>query len=150
MTASSRASDERGQAGAEVLAIVFVVLLGFVLLAVNAWAVVDGRAGVVAAGREAVRAFVEAEDPAAASAAAQVAVDEALRAAGRDPDRAEIRIEMHAFERCAPVRIAVRYPVPTVALPAAVGFPREISVVSTHVGRIDPYRSGLDGEAVCS
>lgn len=150
MTAFSRACDERGQAGAEVLAIVFVVLLGFVLLAVNAWAVVDGRAGVVAAGREALRAFVEADDAASAAAAVQRAVDDALRAAGRDPARAQIRIELDAFERCAPVRIAVRYPVDTVALPSAIGFPRTVEVTSTHVGRVDPFRSGLDGEAVCT
>ena len=111
-------ADEAGQAGG-LEAIVFGLLTFVVgvLLAANAWAVVDAKMAMSAAAREATRAYVETPEGSDPMARAEAAAREAVRGHGRDPDRMELRALESGLTRCQVVRFEARYQVPAVGLP---------------------------------
>ena len=146
--------DDRGQVGGiEVVPFSILVFVVGSLLVLNAWAVVDVRSAVDAATREAVRTFVEAPDPATATARADTAARATVSGYGRDPGKLDIGPAdlgpSGTFERCAPVTITASYPVPIVSLPFVGGRGDGFRVTASHTEVIDPYRSGLDASGRC-
>ena len=138
-----RARGERGAiGGVEVLPLGVLVFVGGLMLAANAWAVVDARLMAGTAAREAVRAFVEAPDGTTAELAGGAAARAAAEAHGADPAAIDVgwQVDGSSFGRCARVAATVRYEVAAFALPAA-SFP--IEAVATEV--VDPHRDGLGG-----
>lgn len=146
----TRLRGDGGQIGG-IEAIPFGLLVFVVggLLIANAWAVVDAKFATDAAAREAARTFVEARDPSAASREAERAAREVLTAHGRDGDRAAVReIGGAQLTRCARITIEVSYEVPALALPLVGGWgPSPFTVRSRHSEVVDPFRSGVPGEA---
>ena len=142
--------SEAGQLGGlEGLAFGVLVFVIGTLIVVNAWAVVDAKLAAAAGAREAARSFVES-DPSAADGAAKTAAGDAIRGYGRDPDRMRLTRDATTLGRCVRVTFAVAYPVRLAAIPllhrAATTFVAE----ARHSELVDPYRSGLPGEAHCA
>lgn len=149
-----RRRGDGGQVGGmEVLPLGFLMFVSVTLMIANAWGVIDAKLAVTAAAREAVRAYVEADEGAAAAAARRRAV-ETLDAYGRGGDRATVGAPVvHGqFRRCARVTLTVTYDLPAVAVPFIGGLGHLQPVASTYTEVIDPFRSGLPvqaGEAPC-
>ncbi len=144
---SGRGARERGAiAGIEALPFGMLLFVAGTLFIANVWAVIDAKLAVTNAAREATRAFVEADDIAAANAAATDATYETLAALGRD-DRERITIDAPVldapFGRCTRVTITVHYRTPALTVPWLGGLGRGIDSVATHSEVIDPYRRGL-------
>lgn len=146
-----RLRGDAGQVGG-IEAIPFGLLVFVVggLLVANAWAVVDAKLATDAAAREAVRAFVEAPDLATAEAAADAAARRSVAAHGRDGTRAEVALlEAARFVRCERITIEVTYKVPALTLPLIGGWgDGPLAVRSRHSEVVDPFRSGVPGEAL--
>jgi hypothetical protein len=147
----TRLHGDVGQVGnIEVLPFGLLVFVVGALLITNAWAVIDARSAASAASREAVRAYAESSDPAAAELNARRAADAAVAGHGRDPARMRLEITPSApFARCVSVSIRASYSVPALHLPWIGGFGHAIDVTDTHTEIIDPYRSGLARAAQC-
>jgi len=145
--------DDRGQVGGiEVLPFGILVFVIGSLLVANAWGVVDAKLAVTSAAREAVRAYVEAPDGASALAAAETAARSAIEGHGRNGARATVRVEHpdgRPYARCTRAVVTVHYPVPALALPWIGGHGEAFDVVARQSEVVDPYRSGLPGEASC-
>lgn len=145
-----RASGDAGQVGG-LEAIPFGLLTFAVgtLLIANAWAVVDAKLATDVAAREAARAFVEADDLASATAAADRAARRTMEGFGRDATRAQVSADVGAgFARCERVVVEVAYEVPALSLPWIGGFGNgPFRVLARHTEVVDPFRSGLDGQA---
>jgi hypothetical protein len=143
--------DERGSVGGiEVLPLGVLVLVVGTLLVVNAWAVVDAKLAAGAAAREAARAYVEAAGGGAADQAAHEAAAETVAGYGRDPALLVLQRTEGSFARCERIRFEASYPVPALVLPWIGGFERAITVRASHSEIVDPYRSGIGGEAACA
>ncbi len=138
-------------AGIEVLPFGFLFFVAGTLLIANAWAFVDARMAVASAAREAARAYVEAPDELTATRDALARAEETLAAYGRDGDDATVHPPevSGGFARCARVRITVEYDVPALVIPFLGGFGEVPPVSATHTELVDPFRSGLAGEARC-
>ncbi|MCD9622363.1 hypothetical protein [Rhabdothermincola salaria] len=145
--------DDRGQVGGiEVLPFGILVFVIGSLLVANAWGVVDAKLAVTSAAREAVRAYVEAPDAASALAAADAAARASIEGHGRNGARATVHIEHpdgRPYGRCTRAVVTVHYPVPALALPWIGGYGAAFDVVARQSEVVDPYRSGLPGEASC-
>lgn len=148
-----RLRGDHGQVGGiEVLPFGFLVFVAGTLIIANAWGVVDARMAVTSAARESVRAYVEAPEATEAGLAASARAREALTAYGRDGERATIGepvLAGDAFSRCIRVSITVSYEIPVIAVPFIGGFGRLRPVASTYTELVDPFRSGIPGEAAC-
>lgn len=145
-----RCRGDRGQVGGiEALPFGLLVFVVGTLLLANAWAVVDAKFATDAAARQAVRTFVEATEPDAALADARAAGLDAVDAHGRDPGRATVDPVGEAeLARCARVTFEVVYEVPALSLPFIGGYGRApFRVRSAHSELVDPFRSGVPGEA---
>jgi hypothetical protein len=147
---SARLRGDAGQVGG-IEALPFGLLLFVIgsLLVANAWAVVDAKFATDAAAREAVRTFVESTDTASAMTEADRAARAVLAGHGRDPDRAAVRpIGETDLVRCARVTYEVAYEVPALTLPLIGGYgTAPFRVRSSHSELVDPFRSGLTGDA---
>jgi hypothetical protein len=143
--------DDSGQmAGIEAVPFGFLILVVGSLLLANAWAVVDAKFAVTAAAREGTRAYVEAWSAVDAEQAALHAARQSIAGHGRDPANLSLQLDPGAgFERCSRVTIEASLAVPSVNLPFIGGFGRTFQVRATHSEIVDPYRSGLSGEAAC-
>lgn len=146
-----RRFNESGQmAGIEVIPFGFLILVVGALLLANAWAVVDAKLAVSAAAREGARAFVEASSEAEAHHSAQGAAATSIAGHGHDSQRLAVTIiTAGQFGRCVRVSVEASIEVASVNLPFIGGFGRRFNVGSTHHEVVDPYRSGLEGEASC-
>jgi len=148
-----RWGDDRGQlAGIEALPLGLLTFVVGTLLVVNAWGVVDAKLAVTSAAREAVRAYVEAPDGPSAVTSAEVEARAAVAGHGRDPSATTIDVrhpDGRPFGRCTRVEVTVHHPVPALRLPFIGGYGHAFDVVATQSEVVDPYRSGLPGEAVC-
>jgi hypothetical protein len=145
--------DDRGQvAGIEVLPFGVLTFVVGTLLVANAWGVVDAKLAVTSAAREAVRAYVEAPDADTAVADAHDAATAAIAGHGRDPESTVVEIrhdDDRPFARCTRVTVTVHHPVPAIRLPFIGGYGHAFDVMASQSEVIDPYRSGLPGEATC-
>ncbi len=145
-----RCSGDRGQVGGiEALPFGLLVFVLGTLLIANAWAVVDAKFATDAAAREAVRTFVEGTDEATAFAAADEAARAVIAGHGRDPQRASVDpVGSFGLVRCARARFSVTYEVPALSIPLIGGYgTAPFRVRSSHSEVVDPFRSGLDGQA---
>lgn len=150
MTTDPRCTGDRGQIGGiEALPFgLLIFVLGSLLIA-NAWAVVDAKFATDSAARQAARTFVEGNDEAAALAAAQEAGRAAIEGHGRDPERVLIEaIGELRLARCAQATFEAVYEVPALSIPLIGGYgTAPFRVRSSHSEVVDPFRSGLVGEA---
>lgn len=148
----SRRGDDGQVAGIEGVLFGFLLFVLGTLVIANAWAVIDAKAATSAAAREATRAIVESSATSAedAIADARAIADETLRGYGRSlGERGRFVAEVVDFRRCGMVTIEVEYDVPFAALPIIGGDARLFTAVGRHSEIVDPYRSGLPGEAAC-
>lgn len=145
--------DDRGQVGGiEVLPFGLLIFIIGSLLIANAWGVVDAKLAVTSAAREAVRAYVEASDGADAQDRAEAAARAAIDGHGRDGARASLgfrHVDDQPYARCTRAVVTVSYPVPAIALPFIGGYGDAFDVSARQSEIVDPYRSGLAGEAAC-
>lgn len=150
-SSDARRPDDSGQmGGVEAIPFGFLMLVVGALLLANAWSVVDAKLAVSAAAREAGRTYVEASSGIEATRSADAAARGSIEGHGRDPDRLDVSITTErAFGRCVRVHIETSLSVSSVNLPFIGGFGRTFQVRSDHYEVVDPYRSGLDGEALC-
>jgi hypothetical protein len=158
----------------EVLPFGLLVFVVGVLLIANAWGVIDAKMAAEIAAREASRAYAEAtdDDP---HAQARAAAASAIESYGRDKARMELTMRVadsaagsvagssdsglgagaesggdgQRPRRCQRVIFEVRYLVPAVVVPWVGGFGEGITAVGRHSEIVDPFRTGLSGEAIC-
>lgn len=142
-----RAPDDGQVAGIEGATFGVLVLVVGILVVANAWAVVDAKLATSAAAREAARAFAESDGAAPARDATAAALG-TIEAHGRNPERASVDLGSARWERCARVTATVRYEGTLAAIPVLAAL-RGFTVTSRHSEVVDPYRSGLPGEAAC-
>lgn len=139
-------------AGIEVIPFGILIFVVGSLLIANAWAVVDAKAAVVTAAREAARSYVEAPDEQTGSDLALAAFEDTFSGYGRNPDRATLTIDHEGggpWARCQRVRATVRYRIPALSLPWIGGYGHHFDVRSTHSEVIDPFRAGLPAGGTC-
>jgi hypothetical protein len=142
--------DDSGQLGGlEGLAFGVLVFVMGTLVVVNAWAVIDSKLAAASAAREAARAFVEAKDISSAERDAHDAAAAAMVGYGRDPERMTIRHDDTAFGRCERVTFTVEYTVSLGAIPLLKRPAMSFVAAARHSEIVDPFRSGLTGEARC-
>lgn len=127
---------------------VLVFVVGTLVVA-NAWAVVDAKFAADSAARQGARTYVEtgrsgaeAEGPAVASAMATLA------SLHRDTGAVVFPVA-GGYGRCARITFRVSTPVPVFHLPWVGSAGPGFTVTAIHSELVDPYRSGLPGEAVC-
>lgn len=149
MTRSTRPVDERGVAGVEGVVVGVVVVIALLLLCSGAWAVVDAKSAVTVAAREAGRAYVEAPSAGSASVDARAAATAAMTGHGRAADRTSVDLRGAGFGRCRRVVAVVRHRVQLVRNPWTGGGGGTVTVTARHSEVVDPYRSGIAGEARC-
>lgn len=147
MRGRDQSTDERGQAGAEVIAGCVVLIIGLVFVFANLWAVLDAKMAVSSAARNAVQAYVEQNTPADAERAARAEASELL--SSRFPERWDTETSATRFERCQPIAIRVTVDIPLIAVPFLGSLGGTKTVSATHRSRIDPFRSGVPGEVDC-
>ena len=163
---------ELGQAGGEVLALGFVLLVGMTMLAVNAWAVIDAKIRVTGAARYAVRTLVEGQPNDISTAEGEFALNVdplnadpshgdpsgivvgAVRASLLDkPKRITdlvVRVEIpDGPARCSRVLVEVSVRVPSFGFPRLGPWRDGFTVSGRQSEIIDPFRSGLPGEGDC-
>jgi len=145
-----RKADEAGFAGGLAGLLFGFLIFGLGTLLVGyGWAVVQTKAAVVDAARQAARSYVEAPDAPDAYDSARTAADASLSARGRDPGQASLQLSSGAFGRCARITVTVGYPAPVLVLPLS-GLFGGSTVKAEHSELVDPYRSGLPGSAQCA
>ena len=150
MTADGRCRGDRGQVGGiEALPFGLLIFVVGSLLIANAWAVVDAKFATDVAARQAARTFVEGSDLEVALLEADAAGRAAIAAHGRDPERAHIApVGSPELVRCERATFEAVYEVPALSLPLIGGYGRApFQVRSTHSELVDPFRSGLSGDA---
>lgn len=145
-------SEEDGLGGAEALIFGVLIFVVGTLLVVNAWGVIDAKMAASASAREATRVLVEAPEGAPVTAIARQVVTETLAGHGKDPARLVGAPTVDgAIARCARIRVDVRYRVPTITVPWIGGLGSgQLEVRGSHTEVVDPFRSGLGGEAACA
>ncbi|GAC1308723.1 MAG: hypothetical protein NVSMB16_05010 [Acidimicrobiales bacterium] len=145
-----KARGEAGQAGG-VEAVLFglLVLVGATLLLANAWGVVDAKLAARTGAREAARTFVKSAgaDAPTATTAAELAGRDTVAQLGWRRQGITITNVGTGFRRCAVASFVVTIPVPVFRLPFLQGGPPVFHVSARHTERVDPYRSGVPGEA---
>jgi Flp pilus assembly protein TadG len=143
--------SERGQAGAEAVAIALILGIAIVLLFANVWVLVDAKMRVGEAAREGARAIVEANTPGdSPTQTARTAGSEAFLGASRLVHAPEYVVRAdNGFGRCGRVAVQVRARIRTITLPFVGRWSPDFEVQSTHSEIIDPFRSGLTGELTC-
>lgn len=143
-----RCSGEDGfVGGSESMLFGVLVFLVGVLLLFNAWAVIDAKMAVSSAARETARTYVESDGDAGAAAA--VGTEAFAAGSSFGPDGLDLSID-GTFARCQRIVATASYQVPAISLPFGGGWGGGFEVSASHSELVDPYRSGLDGEAVCA
>lgn len=143
--------SEQGQIGGVEGAVfgVLIFVMGTLLIA-NAWGVIDAKLAASAAAREAARTLVESADPAGAGEEVTEVAVRTMTAHGRSADRVDGVTVTGQLVRCGRITVSVRYRVPLIALPLIGRAGSGFTVTGRHSELIDPYRSGLPGEARCA
>jgi hypothetical protein len=139
--------SERGQAGAEVIVGGVVMIIAITLVLTNVWAVLDTKMMANEAARAAAQAYIEEDDGGSAEAVAQATAARQLQPRFGSAWKAVPVVDQ--FGRCASIAVRVEIKVGLIAVPFIGSVGGTKTVTSTHRTRIDPYRSGLLGEAAC-
>lgn len=148
-----RLCGDQGQVGGiEVIPFGVLTFIIAMLVIANVWGVIDSELSTSSAAREAVRAFVEAPDEDSAHARAQSAAVMAFQGQGRSAGATSISIAYNGsrgWSRCSRVTVTVRHPVHAIRVPIIGGFGHGFDAVASQSEVIDPFRSGLPGDAQC-
>ncbi len=157
-----RSQTESGQAGGEVLAIGFVLLVSLVFLGMNAWAVIDAKIRLSGASRFAVRTLVEAEPDRILASAGESTIErgpfnvvtDALKISLADKPKLltgiSVAVELaDGAQRCSRAFVTVRATVPSFGLPHVGPLRDGFGVVTRQSEIVDPFRSGLSGIGDC-
>ena len=148
-----RFHGDHGQVGGiEVIPFGILTFVIAMLVIVNAWGVVDTKLSTTGAAREAVRTFVEAPDEETALFRAESAVTQAFAGHGRSAGATSISISYtgeRGWSRCNRVTVTVRHPVHALRVPIIGGFGQGFAAVASASEVIDPFRSGIPGDARC-
>ncbi len=133
--------------GAEGILFGVVVFVFGMLLMFNAWAVVDAKMAVSSAARETTRTFVESDGSAAAASDA----GRAAFAASSNFDVGGLSAPAYdgEFARCGRITVTYTYDVPAISLPGGFGWGSGFDVSASHSEIVDPFRSGIEGQAIC-
>ena len=124
-----------------------VVFVFGTLILFNAWAVIDAKMAVSSAARETARTLVEgAGDVAPAVEAGREAFAATSPFSSADLPAPDIAGD---FRRCGRIDVTYTYTVPAISLPGGIGWGDGFDVSASHSEIVDPFRSGLDGEAIC-
>jgi hypothetical protein len=124
-----------------------VMIIAITLVLTNVWAVLDTKMMASEAARAAAQAYIEEDDGPSAEAVAQATAARQLRSRfGSDWKAVPV---LDRFGRCESVGVRVEIKVGLIAVPFIGSVGGTKTVTSTHRTRIDPYRSGLLGEAAC-
>ncbi len=145
---TNSAPAESGTAGAELLPIVFLLLLPLVILFVNTWLVINTKLVATDAARLATRVAVESMNLAEARRAAQLSVE---RSSGRTRTAGPVSVSMSAtngYLRCSRIDVTVQIPVKLTLIRFGPNAAR-LMVTSHQSEIVDPHRSGLGGQGVC-
>lgn len=140
-----RCHGERGQAaGVETIPFAVLVFVAGMLLAVNAWAVVDTRAALDAAAREYLRAYTAAAD----AGEARTAGDHAARTSIGDRLAPRLRIipPRGIFGACRPATVVLALDVEAVRLPFVDGLGRT-TASTTQTELVQPYARARSADA---
>jgi Flp pilus assembly protein TadG len=142
--------DEGGQLGGiEGLAFgVLIFVIGTLIIA-NAWGAIDAKLAAASAAREATRAYVESAVAGRADDEARQAAARVIEGYGRDPSRMTVRRDSGTFGRCERVTLTVEYRATLGAVPLLGRTARTFVAAARHSELVDPYRSGVPGEAHC-
>lgn len=122
------------------------------LVIANVWGVIDSELSTSSAAREAVRAYVEAPDEDSARLRAESAAVAAFQGQGRAAGTTSISIAYEGsqgWSRCSRVTVTVRHPIHAIRVPIIGGFGHGFEAVASQSEVIDPFRSGLPGDARC-
>lgn len=140
-------ANERGQAGAEVIVGGVVMIIAITLVLTNVWAVLDTKMMANDAARASAQAYIDEDDGPSANAVAEATAERQLQPRFGSAWKAIPLV--NRFGRCESIAVRVEIKVGLIAVPfiGSVGGTKIVS--STHRTRIDPYRSGLLGEAAC-
>lgn len=134
-----RSWDERGQAaGLETVPFGVLVFVGGVLIAVNAWAVVDHRAAVDAAASAYLRAYTAAPSPELARAAGADAARRSLGNRVAAAQELEVVAPREVFRPCRVATVVVRLRVPVARVPF-MGDLGDTTVEARAVDLVQPY-----------
>ena len=145
-------------AGGETLLLGSLVFLVGILLAVNAWNVVDARMSTDGVAREVARTLVEADGGPALQARLDEVASATLAAMGRDgtprlayldPSGREVSDPAALVQRCDRVTVRATITITTARLPFVGTWGTPWTITGQHHEIVDPYRSGLAGEATC-
>jgi hypothetical protein len=141
--------DQQGQVGGlEAIAFGLLIFVIGTLMVANAWAVVDAKFAVTTAARQAARTYVETgRSEQEAAAAANAAGLASLASSGRT-DEPAVAIR-GTYERCARIAVTASTKVPYVHVPLVGRTGSGFHVSATHTEVLDPYRTGITGEARC-
>jgi hypothetical protein len=143
-----RRRDERASlGGAEMLGVLVAVGLGGMMLLIALWGAIDVRIAVHSAAREAARAAVEADDPAAARSAAAAAATATFAAHGTQATLTGIELT-GALVRCGTVTVRIDARVSALRLPGGADLGSR-TVWATHTEVVDPYRTSAMPEGDC-
>jgi hypothetical protein len=130
--------SETGNALVET-ALVLPVLLLLAVGMVGVGRLTHAQLGVAAVAREAARAAALADTPADALAHGSIRGREVAGGYGLDKDALHLRLDVSEFRRGGQIRVDARYDVVLGALPLLEWV--RASTASTHVERVEPYRS---------
>ncbi|MGI9623151.1 MAG: hypothetical protein ACR2PK_09975 [Acidimicrobiales bacterium] len=133
--------------GSEGILFGIVVFVFGLLLIFNAWAVIDTKMAVTSAARETVRTLVESDG--STGQAANAGHDAFTATSNFDAAALEGPFLSGQFRRCGNMSATYSYTVPAISLPGGFGWGNGFEVSATHTELVDPYRTGLDGEAFC-
>ncbi len=134
--------------GAEGILFGIVVFVFGILLLFNAWAVIDTKMAVSSAARETARTYVEGDGSTGPAIAA--GRDAFAATSNFDPGGLSTPSITAEFRRCGRIEVTYAYTVPAISLPGGFGWGSGFEVSATHSEIVDPFRSGLEGEAVCT
>jgi hypothetical protein len=130
-------------------AVVFGVLLFVVgsLMITNLWSIVDARTAAQSAARESARTVVETDDVGSVVVQAEVVAVATWQSYGRT---SAIGVTLDgSMQRCAPITVTVTAQVPLVRLPLIGWDAGRTEVSASHTEIVDPFRSGVPGQAAC-
>lgn len=148
-----RLRSDAGQVGGiEVIPFGILTFVLAMLVIANVWGAVDADLATTSAAREAVRAFVEAPDEESAQSRAESAAQQAFQGQGRTAGATSLSISYtgdRGWSRCSRVTVTVRHPVHAFHIPIIGGFGHGFDAVASESEVIDPFRSGLPGDAQC-
>ncbi len=143
--------DERGTGGSEVLALGFLVLFSGTLIVMSAWGVIDAKMAALAASREGARSAVESpqtSEGASPTKRARKAAEQSWIGQGRSIDNLTFSLS-GSLGRCEQITAITETEIKPIRMPW-LGSWGTLKVVARHSEIVDPYRSGLDGEANCA